>query len=95
MTEVEQLNEVKKGLGISGPYQDATVQRHLNDVKAFCLSAGVKEETLNSDASVGCLIRGVSDSWTQESGMTQFSLMFIQRLIQLIALSHPLEPIDG
>ncbi len=95
MTEAELLIEVKKGLGVSGTYQDSTVQRHLNDVKAYCLSAGVAPDILTSDASVGCLIRGVADSWTQESGKTQFSLMFTQRLVQLIALTHQQETING
>lgn len=95
MTEAELLSEVKKGLGVTGTYQDCTVLRHLNDVKAYCLSAGVTPEVLNSDASVGCLIRGVADSWTQESGKTQFSLMFMQRLVQLIAQSHVQEESSG
>ena len=95
MTEVEQLNEIKKGLGVSGSYQDEALLRHLKDVKAFCTTAGVNPETLNSDASVGLLIRGVADSWTQESGKTQFSLMFTQRLVQLIAQSNMQEDSSG
>jgi hypothetical protein len=95
MTEAEQLSEVKKGLGVTGSYQDTTVQRHLNDVKAYCLSAGVSLDVLNSDASVGLLIRGVADSWTQESGKTQFCLMFTQRLVQLIAQSNMQEDSSG
>ena len=83
MTEAELLIEVKKGLGITGSYQDSTVLRHIKDTKAFALSAGVKTELLESDASVGLLIRGVADLWNLASGEVKFSTYFLQRLIQL------------
>lgn len=95
MSEAELLVEIKKGLGVSGNYHDSTLLRHLKDVKAYCKSAGVSDEILSSDASVGCLIRGIADAWTQESGTTRFSLMFQQRLIQLIILSQTQETSDG
>ena len=95
MSEAEQLEEIKRGLGVSGSYHDLTLLRHLKDVKAYCISAGVSSSVLESDASLGCLLRGVSDSWTQESGHTQFSVMFSQRLIQLIVQSKNTEVTHG
>lgn len=83
MTEAQLLSEVKIGLGITGSYQDATLTRHVKDVKAFLVSAGVRADLIDSDASVGLFIRGVADLWNLESGQVQFSPYFYQRLIQL------------
>ena len=88
MSEAEMLEQVKKGLGIIGTFHDGILLRHIQDVKAFCISAGMSQEVIHSDASIGLLIRGVSDVWTQDSGKTSFSLLFMQRLVQLIIASN-------
>ena len=41
MTDAELLTKIKSGLGITGTYQDATLQVYIDDVKAFMRSAGV------------------------------------------------------
>jgi len=92
MSEAEQLIEVKKGLGITGTYQDGTILRHLKDVKAFMASAGVRSDLMESEASVGLLLRGVADLWNTESGTVGFSPYFYQRLIQLKTLPDPEAP---
>jgi len=89
MTEAELLIEVKKGLGVTGPTQDGTILRHLKDVKAFMASAGVRSDILESEASVGVILRGVADLWNLESGTVRFSPYFMQRLIQLNTLPDP------
>jgi len=89
MTEAELLIEVKKGLGVTGPTQDGTILRHLKDVKAYMASAGVRSDILESEASVGVILRGVADLWNLESGTVQFSPYFMQRLIQLNTLPDP------
>lgn len=86
MTEAELLVEVKKGLGIAGSYQDNTILRHMKDVKSFCEHSGVHLDLLESDASVGLLIRGVADLWNLASGEVKFSPYFMQRLIQLATM---------
>ena len=85
MTEAELLNEVKSGLGISGSYQDKTVKVHVREVKAFMSSAGVRQEIIDSEASVGVIVRGVSDLWNLNSGTVAFSEYFKMRVIQLAA----------
>ena len=89
MTEAELLIEVKKGLGVTGSTQDGTILRHLKDVKAFMASAGVRSTILESEASVGVILRGVADLWNLESGTVRFSPYFMQRLIQLNTLPDP------
>lgn len=47
--------------------------------------AGVREDIINSEASVGVIARGVSDLWNYGNGSTTFSEYFYQRVIQLVA----------
>ena len=83
MTDVELLAAVKSGLGITGTYQDVTLNLYIADVKYYLISAGVKSEIVNSDKSVGAIIRGVADLWHYGTGEGKFSEYFYQRVIQL------------
>lgn len=83
MTEAEQLASVKKGLGITSDYMDETLRIYIHDVKGFMFEAGVSQEVVESPASVGCILRGVSDLWNYGSGNVGFSDYFKQRVIQL------------
>ena len=86
MTDAELLTKVKKGLGITGEFQNDTLQVYIDDVKAFIISAGVKPTVVTSDAAVGCIMRGVADLWNYGSGNASLSEYFKQRLIQLKSL---------
>ena len=77
------LEEVKKRLGITGEYQDDTIQGYIDDVKQFLLDGGVNKEVVDASSTVGVIARGVSDLWNYGSGGTSFSPYFIQRAIQL------------
>ena len=77
------LEEVKKRLGITGDYQDDTIQGYIEDVKQFLLDGGVDKEVVNASSTVGVIARGVSDLWNYGSGGTSFSPYFLQRAIQL------------
>lgn len=77
------LEEVKKRLGITGDYQDDTIQGYIDDVKQFLLDGGVNKEVVNASSTVGVIARGVSDLWNYGSGGTSFSPYFLQRAIQL------------
>ncbi len=83
MTDTELLTKVKTGLGIRGDYQDETIKFYIDETKAFMLLAGVKKEIVDSEVSVGCIMRGVSDLWNYGSGSVKFSDYFIQRMTQL------------
>ena len=75
----ELLEKVKIALGIRGEYQDDTLKEYIDEVKAFLIDAGVKEENM----TVGIISRGVSDLWNYGSGDANFSQYFMQRAIQL------------
>lgn len=83
MDNVALLIKVKKGLGITGDYQDDTIQLYIDEVKQYMLSAGVNQAIIDSSLSIGTIIRGVSDLWNYGSGTTELSPYFKERCIQL------------
>lgn len=85
MTDAELLKKVKQMLfgSAQGTWRDDMLMLYIGEVKGFMRSAGVKEETLASEASVGCIAVGVNDLWNYESGGARFSEYFKMRVIQL------------
>lgn len=73
------LNDVKNALGITGDYQDATLQVYFDEVVAFLIDAGVAERNITS----GIVARGVSDLWNYGSAGGRLSQYFLRRASQL------------
>lgn len=73
------LAEVKSALGITGDYQDATLQEYFDEVVEFLTDAGVSASNITS----GIVARGVSDLWNYGAGDGQLSTYFMQRATQL------------
>lgn len=73
------LTEVKLALGITGTYQDGTVNQYIIEVKDFLKDAGVKPRNM----SVGIVSRGVSDLWNYGAAKGKLSDYFMQRAAQL------------
>lgn len=89
MADVELLTKVKNGLGITTTYLDDTLNVYISEVKGFMESAGVKKEVIESEASVGCILRGVADLWNYGSGNAKLSEYFHMRVIQLAKAGVP------
>lgn len=77
------IDKVKANLGITGTYQDETIQGYIDEVKQFLLDGGVAQEIVDADTSAGIITRGVADLWNYGSGGTSFSPYFLQRAVQL------------
>lgn len=77
------LEKVKANLGITGTYQDATIQGYIEEVKQFLIESGVEKSIVEDDLSVGLITRGVVDLWNYGSGEATLSPYFYQRAIQL------------
>lgn len=73
------LNEVKNALGVTGDYQNDTLQVYYDEVIAFLRDAGVAETHITS----GIVARGIADLWNYGSGEGKFSPYFMQRATQL------------
>lgn len=77
------LERVKDGLGITGNFQDNTLNEYIAEIKQYLLDGGVAQSVVDSEASVGIITRGVSDLWNYGTGGTQLSPYFMQRAAQL------------
>ena len=73
------LDDVKNAIGVTGDYQNDTIQPYFDDVIGCLVDAGVKPENITK----GIVARGVSDLWNYGSGDGKLSEYFYQRAKQL------------
>ena len=73
------LEPVKTLLGITGNYQDDTINEYIIEVVSFLVGAGVPLHYI----SAGVVARGVSDLWNYGAGDGKLSEYFLQRATQL------------
>lgn len=73
------LSDVKNALGITGDYQDDTLQIYFDEVVSFLIDAGVAETNITK----GIVARGVSDLWNYGGAEGKLSSYFLQRASQL------------
>ena len=85
------LEEVKQRLSITGHDLDPTINGMIDDVVAFCLSAGVKYSQLVKPDVIGLIARGVADLWNYGAGDGKFSQVFHMRLNQLCIAAYSID----
>ena len=73
------LEDVKNALGITGNYQDATLQVYFDEVVDFIKDAGVADANITK----GLVARGISDLWNYGGAEGKLSEYFMQRVAQL------------
>lgn len=73
------LEDVKNALGITGNYQDDTLQVYFDEVVEFLKDSGVIEKNITK----GILARGVADLWNYGAGEGKLSDYFMKRAAQL------------
>lgn len=78
------LSKVKTALLIEGDYHNDMLKLYIDEVLDYMRSAGVPEDTLQSDRIIGAVARGVTDLWNFGSGNGKLSEYFYQRVIQLV-----------
>lgn len=83
MTDAEVLAKVKTGLMITGNLFDDVLNLHIADVKRYMKNAGIPETVVNSEESVGTILRGVADLWNNGAGTVKFSPFFYDSVSQL------------
>ena len=76
---MSRIDDVKAALGITGAYQDTTIQAYIDEVVAFLEDAGVPSARQTS----GLIARGVADLWNYGAGEGKLSSYFIMRASQL------------
>lgn len=73
------LDDVKAALGVTGDYQDGTLQVYYDEVVSFLTDAGVAADRITA----GLIARGISDLWNYGGAEGKLSEYFIQRASQL------------
>ena len=73
------IDDVKNALGVTGNYQDNTLNQYITEVKASLVDAGVPEAKITS----GIVSRGVADLWNYGAGEGKLSPYFMMRASQL------------
>lgn len=73
------LASVKSALGITGDYQDSTLQVYFDEVVDFLVNAGIPSEKITN----GIVARGVADLWNYGGAEGKLSEYFYQRAAQL------------
>lgn len=79
MVEFDTLGSVKKMNGITGDYQDDTLNQYIEEVKQYLMDGGVIREVVDNPTSVGVIAKGVSDLFYDGA----LSKYFKERAIQL------------
>ena len=88
MAEGTLIEKVKSMIGVTGSYQDQTIQLYIDEVKQYMLDGGVSSAIVEASTSAGVIARGVTDLWNYGAGEGELSPYFMQRVIQL-ALKSP------
>lgn len=83
------LQDVKSNLGITGDFQNTTIQGWIDEVKEFLIDGGIAESIVNSKKAKGVISRGVSDLWNYGAGDGKLSTYFFQRATQLSYVDDP------
>ena len=73
------IDDVKNALGVTGNYQDNTLNQYITEVEAFLIDAGVPKAKITS----GIVSRGVADLWNYGAGEGKLSPYFVMRASQL------------
>lgn len=84
LSNEEILTKVKTALGITGDYQNDTLNVYIEEVMGFMRFAGISDEVLHNSVAVGVICRGVADLWNYGSGNAQLSEYFKQRVTQFM-----------
>lgn len=84
MADASILTTVKKALGITGTYQDDTLNVYIDEVISYMVGAGIPSSLANNTASAGVIARGVTDLWNYGNAGGKLSEYFYQRVSQMV-----------
>lgn len=85
MTPDEHYQKCLDACGFSKDTHGTVIQPFYDDALQFLNGAGVPEEILQTDETVGCVVRYIIDTYNYNSGTVGLSDFFFQRLRQLMA----------
>ena len=74
------LDQVKKLLGITGKFQDETIQGWIDEIKQLMIDGGIPSSIVDDVKSAGVIARGIDDVYFQKTHLSNY---FWQRATQL------------
>ena len=74
------LDQVKKLLGITGKFQDETIQGWIDEIKQLMIDGGIPSSIVDDVKSAGVIARGIDDVYFQKTDLSNY---FWQRATQL------------
>ena len=74
------LEQVKKLLGITGKFQDETINGWIDEIKQLMIDGGISPSIVNDVKSAGVIARGIDDVYFQKTDLSNY---FWQRATQL------------
>lgn len=74
------LEAVKNSLGITGTYQDTTIQKWIDEIKELMIDGGIPLSVVNDKKSAGVIAKGIDDLYFQKNNLSEY---FWQRATQL------------
>ncbi len=74
------LEQVKKLLGITGKFQDETINGWIDEIKQLMIDGGISPSIVNDVKSAGIIAKGIDDVYFQKTNLSNY---FWQRATQL------------
>ena len=74
------LDQVKKLLGITGKFQDETINGWIDEIKQLMIDGGIPSSIVDDVKSAGVIARGIDDVYFQKTDLSNY---FWQRATQL------------
>ena len=74
------LEQVKKLLGITGKFQDETINEWIDEIKQLMIDGGISPSIVNDVKSAGVIAKGIDDVYFQKNNLSNY---FWQRATQL------------
>lgn len=85
---VDIVSAVMTALGLEGnTFQRPTIELYVAEVNEYLKDAGVPEDIIGTETTVGIVARGVADLWSYGAGNGKLSIYFKERAIQLASAS--------
>ena len=74
------LEQVKKLLGITGKFQDETINGWIDEIKQLMIDGGIPPSIVDDVKSAGVIAKGIDDLYFQKTNLSNY---FWQRATQL------------
>ena len=72
MEVIDMLEQVKKLLGITGKFQDETINGWIDEIKQLMIDGGISPSIVNDVKSAGVIAKGIDDVYFQKTNLSNY-----------------------